>query len=250
MTDIYGRKTEQSHWDMTWQAEVKPKLPSKLNVSTLNVMRLLKRSVKPGSRYLEIGCAPGKMLAWVTSVLKAETSGLDYSAPGISKCHSLFNALGLKTNLYNEDLFHHRLPLASFDIVTSFGVIEHFGEPRPVIQKHLDLVAPGGIALITVPNYGGVYGSIQRYCDTPNLALHNLEIMSPSALTALVDSSYIESVRAYAFGSISPWLITPHKRLSPSVSKLLFFAVNAIELVQLLTIEAVAPLLVLEIRKR
>ena len=139
------------------------------------------------------------MLAWVASVLKAEASGLDYSESGIAKCRKLFDALGLKANLYHDDFFNHHLPPASFDVVTSFGVIEHFDDARPLVQRHLDLVKPGGVALIAVPNYGGLYGLLQRWCDAPNLELHNLEIMNPCAMTALVDSPDVKSARRLSF---------------------------------------------------
>jgi len=244
-----GRKTEQAHWDVAWQLPIKDRLPSRLNVGVLNVTRLLERHVRPGSRYIEIGCAPGKMLAYVASVLKAEASGLDYSESGVAKCRKLFDALGLKANLYHDDLFNHHLPLASFDIVTSFGVIEHFDDARLVVQKHLDLVKPGGMALIAVPNYGGLYGLLQRWCDAPNLELHNLEIMNPYALATLACSPDIENAHAYPFGTMSPWLVNFDKRLPRHVAKLISLGVNAIGLLQPLTIKALAPLLVLEIRK-
>lgn len=249
MSNNQGRKTEQAHWDAAWKSPIRHRLPSMLNVSTLNYARLLKKHVRPGSRYIEIGCAPGKMLAWVAGVLKAQVTGLDYSEPGITKCRELFDVLGLKVDLHHEDIFKHQLRPASFDVVTSFGVIEHFDDPRPVVQRHLDLLRPGGVALIAVPNYGGVYGSLQRWCDAPNLALHNLEIMNARALTALVDSPDVESVRAYPYGSMSPWLVSFDKRLPGFAAKLVSIGVNAAGLLQPLTIKALAPLLVLEVKK-
>jgi len=249
MSDNEGRKTKQVHWDEAWKLPVRARLPSKLNVSVLNFARLLERHVRPGSRYIEIGCAPGKMLAWVAGVLKAEVTGLDYSEPGITKCRALFDALGLKANLHHDDFFKHHLPPASFDVVTSFGIIEHFDDPRPVVQRHLDLVRPGGVALMAVPNYGGVYGSLQRWCDAPSLTLHNLEIMNARALTALVDSPDVETVRAYPFGSMSPWLISFDKRLPGFAAKLVSLGINATGLLQPLTIKALAPMLVLEVKK-
>lgn len=249
MLNNEGRKTEQAHWDAAWQLPIKARLPSRLNVGVLNVTRLLKRHVRPGSRYIEIGCAPGKMVAWVASVLKAEAAGLDYSESGIAKCRKLFDALGLKVNLYHDDFFNHHLKPASFDVVTSFGVIEHFDDARPVVQRHLDLVKPGGVALIAIPNYGGLYGLLQRWCDAPNLGLHNLEIMNPCALTALVDSPDVESARAYSFGAMSPWLVSFDKRLPRFVAKLVYLGVNAMGLLQPLKIGALAPLLVLKVRK-
>lgn len=246
-----GRKTQQSHWDEAWSVSVKPRLPSRLNVGVLNVTRLLKRYVKPSCRYVEIGCAPGKLLVWVASELKANAVGLDYSEVGIRQCGALAKALKLEVDFHHEDIFRHSLNPKSFDVVTSFGVIEHFDNAAPIVKHHIDLVKPGGVALITIPNYGGIYGSIQSWCDAPNLAIHNLEIMTPDTLSALVNiSSDIESVRAFAYGSINPWMLNLEKKLPRFIARFFSLSLNALGLLQPLTIDAIAPMLVLEVRKK
>lgn len=244
-----GSLTDQSHWDAAWDSSVKLRMPSRLNVGVLNITRLLKRHVFPGCRYIEIGCAPGKLLTWVANVLQANALGLDYSDAGIFQCRRLFEALNLDIDLYHEDFFNHTLELETFDVVTSFGLIEHFDDPVPVVRQHLDLVKPGGVAIITVPNYGGVYGSIQSWCDSPNLELHNLDIMTTSAMRALVDSSEVESVRAYRFGSVNPWVLNLGNKLPKFLVTMLNLGINAIGLIQPMNIGAIAPMLVLEIRK-
>lgn len=251
MTDseLPGRKTDPAHWNAAWRQPIRNRLPSRLNVGVRNVTRLVAKHVRPGDRYLEIGCAPGKMLAWVASVLKAQVAGLDYSEPGISHCRRLFRALELEAEFFQEDLFDHHVPVASFDVVTSFGVIEHFDDVGPVVQCHLDLVKAGGLALMVVPHFGGVYGAVQRWCDPSLLAMHNTSIMSPRSLSELVNRRGVESVRAYPFGSVSPWAVSPHRQLPRVASLATSLAVNALGLLQPLPIRAVAPLLVLEVRK-
>src|SRR4051812_13610894 len=102
---VDGRKTTRDHWDAAWRAPIRLRLPSKLNVDVLNLTRLLSRYVRPGDRYLEIGCAPGKLLAWVASELKADAVGLDYSEPGAKSSRDLFAALALNVELHVTDFF-------------------------------------------------------------------------------------------------------------------------------------------------
>lgn len=249
MSKDIGHKTAERHWDSVWQSPVRPRLPSRLNVGILNITRLLQAHVQPGDRYIEIGCAPGKLLAWVASVLKADVAGLDYSETGIAQCRALFDALRLKVDLYRDDFFNHSLSPTSFDIVSSFGLIEHFDDPSPVVQRHIDLLRPGGLALITVPNYGGLYGALQRWCDAPNLALHNIDIMSPQALTGLVKSNAALTVKAHSAGVVSPWVVNLERRLPASLAKSLSLGVNALGLMQPFHIKALAPMLVLAVRK-
>jgi 2-polyprenyl-3-methyl-5-hydroxy-6-metoxy-1,4-benzoquinol methylase len=245
-----GQKTEQAHWDTGWQPSIRMRLPSRLNVDVLNLTRLLIRHVNPGSRYLEVGCAPGKLLAWVAAVLKAETWGIDYSDTGIAHCRALCDALKLKVELRHDDFFDHHLPYGSYDVVSSFGFAEHFDNVAPVVQRHLDLVKPGGIALITIPNFDGLYGRLQRWCDPALLALHNLDIMNAHALELLVQSRDAQSVRAYRSGNVSAWRFTLDRKVPKSVARAVWLGVNAFGLLQPATIGFLAPLLVLEVTKK
>src|SRR5690349_20626418 len=97
--------TTQGHWDDAWSRPPRWRLPSPLSVDTLNMQRLLRRYVTPGSRYIELGCAPGKMLAWVAIELGARVSGLDYSLPGVEWARDLFNRLHLPADMRCEDVF-------------------------------------------------------------------------------------------------------------------------------------------------
>ena len=244
-----GHKTSQQHWNDAWKTSIRMTLPNRLFVDILNFTRLMAKYVKPGDKYIEIGCAPGKLLSWVAAKLHAEVSGLDYSEEGIKSCQQLFKALDLPVKLYQEDLFDNSLPKQSFDIVTSFGVIEHFEDPREAIEKHLELLKPGGVAIISIPNYSGIICSLQRWVDAKSLELHNLEIMNPVNLANLVPYNEKYEVQAYRFGSLSPWLISWEKKLPRLLSKSLCCLLNFLGLLQPITIPTLCPIIVLEIKK-
>ena len=88
--------------------------------------------------------------------------GLDYSEPGIKMSRRLFSKLNLP-GISDMKHFHHDIPEASFDLVYSLGVIEHFEDARSIVEKHLFLTKPGGRVVISIPNFGGVYGRLERY---------------------------------------------------------------------------------------
>jgi 2-polyprenyl-3-methyl-5-hydroxy-6-metoxy-1,4-benzoquinol methylase len=236
------------YWEGVWSGDVRLRLPSGYVVSTKNLQRLLRRYVRPGHRFLEIGCAPGKMLAWVASELRADVSGLDYSARGLATARTLFQALGLTGDLRCEDLQQTTFAEGTFDVVYSAGLIEHFADPREIVNEHLRLVRPGGTAVITVPNYGGLYGSLQRYFDAENLSIHNLDIMSGRALEGLVTDSAAKA-RAFPAGRLSPWLVSVGHRWPAALSAVVCHTLNGLALIQPFDIPALCPMLVLEIRK-
>ncbi len=98
-------KAGMEHWDDTWAAPPRMRLPRASTSSIRDKMSLLRGAVRPGMKLLEIGCAPGKMLAWTKAVLGAEVSGLDYSGPGVCVARRLFHELRLAADLRNEDVF-------------------------------------------------------------------------------------------------------------------------------------------------
>jgi 2-polyprenyl-3-methyl-5-hydroxy-6-metoxy-1,4-benzoquinol methylase len=240
-------KTAKSHWDAVWTTEPRLRLPRPYSIAELNLHRLLRRYVRAGSSFLEIGCAPGKTLAWVGARLGARVSGLDYSEIGIAFARRLFGSLELAGDLRCEDVFATTFERASFDVVYSAGVIEHFDDPRPLVTQHFDLVRPGGLALITVPNYGGWYGRLQGRLDPANLGIHNLGIMNPAALRALAPAG----ARASAFyaGRFSPWLLSLDRTLPRALALLASHLGNALGQLQPWEVAALAPLVVLALEK-
>lgn len=245
----FGAKTTHEHWEHVWSVQPRSRLPSRLNVDVRNVQRLLARHVAAGDRLLEVGCAPGKILAWAAAELGAEASGLDYSEQGTAFSRKLFADLGLTADLRCEDFLETSFENATFDVVFSAGVIEHFDDPGPIVLRHLDLVRAGGIAVIVVPNYGGVYGRLQGRLDPANLAIHNTAIMTPTAMAALAPRIPGLEVEASYWGRLSPWLLGLDKLRPRGAGRVLSLALNAAGLVQPFGVTALAPMLVLTIRR-
>ncbi len=245
---VPNAKTSTEHWDSAWADEPRLRLPSPLHVGVGNLQRLLRRRVRPGMHVLEIGCAPGKLLAWVAKVLGASVTGLDYSARGMDVCSRLFRALGVQGDLRCEDVFESTLAPGTFDVVYSAGVIEHFDDPRDIVARHLAFLKPGGWAIITVPNYGGLYGRLQGYFDPANLAIHNLDIMTPAALERLVPPD-AASVHAYPAGRLSPWIVSFARRWPSAIATVVNIALNAVGVLVPVETRVLAPMLVLEVQR-
>jgi 2-polyprenyl-3-methyl-5-hydroxy-6-metoxy-1,4-benzoquinol methylase len=247
---VSNELTSVEHWDETWAPEIRLRLPSPWVITTRDLQKLIRPHVRPGDQFLEIGCAPGKLLAWVAAELKARVSGLDYSARGLESAKRLFSALDLTADFRCEDLRATTFPDASFDMVLSVGVIEHFDDPRDIVERHVRLVKPGGLAMMTVPNYRGIYGRIQRYFDADSLLYHNLDIMTCDALAALAPSHLAANVRTYRAGRIWPWQISIGKRWPAPVARAVSYLGNAAALLQPFEVQALCPVLVLEVRRK
>jgi SAM-dependent methyltransferase len=176
-------------------------------------------------------------------------SGIDYSPTGAKTARWLCDGLNIAADIRCEEATANTFAQGTFDLVFSNGLIEHFEDPRPMVSAHLALLAPGGIALIAVPSYRGIYLAIQRHLDPENVAIHNLELMEERAIQALVPAGAEFTKRAYAYGSFSPWLLSLGRkwgRLGTAMS----WALNMMALAQPLQIARLSPLLVLEVKRQ
>jgi 2-polyprenyl-3-methyl-5-hydroxy-6-metoxy-1,4-benzoquinol methylase len=238
-------KAGVQHWNETWACEPRMRLPRPYTASIRDRMNLLRSEVRPAMKFLEIGCAPGKMLAWVAGVLGAEVSGLDYSAPGLDTARRLFSALHLSADIRCEDTFATTFQDGAFDVVYSGGVIEHFEDPAEIVRIHTRLLKPGGLALITVPNLRGFYG---WFACKESLAIHNLDIMTPEALRRLAPAELTGSVESYRDGRFS--LAMAIHRKWGVLSDLIGTGSDLAGLAQPFRIDALCPSLVLKIRRK
>jgi SAM-dependent methyltransferase len=242
-------KTDKEYWDRIWNPPPRMRLPSGLLVGTRNIQRLLKSHIRPGMQVLEIGCAPGKILAWVSKILRAEVSGIDFSSQGIENSKRLFRHLGIAGELRCEDVFATSFPKGDFDFVFSCGLIEHFDDPERLVEIHVNFLKPGGKALIMIPNLAGPYGRVQRYLDPNILDLHNLAIMNPPSLLALAPRHLVEDSHAYLFGRPSP-IFNLDGKMPKMIADAATLLLNLVGHLQPLDIKRVCPLIALEMTRR
>lgn len=245
-------KTEPQYWDTIHASSaVRMRLPVPLEVGVRNFSRLMRRYVRPGHRVLEVGFAPGKYLAWVAKRLGAEVAGVDYSPHGVETAQRLFGAVGIRGDLRCEDAFAMTFAPGSFDIVYSLGVIEHFDDPSDIIGRHVAMARPdGGLALLVIPNYGGIYGRLQASFDPENLAIHNTKIMSVKTLRRIGADDDRVSAEAFAYGRMTPALVSWSRRLPRVAATALTLTLNGVGLVQPFDVGVVSPWLVLALRRR
>ncbi len=65
--------------------------------------------------------------------------------------------------LYKDDFmaFQHE----QYDIVVSFGFLEHFPNWKDMLAKHIELVKPGGYLVVSVPNLRNFQYHLHKWLD-------------------------------------------------------------------------------------
>lgn len=170
--------TEVVFWENYWK---KIQLPVKVN-HNFSFDRTLAEALinylpKQGSVF-EVGCAPGKWLSYAAESNGLEVAGIEYSQAGAAATLKNLHILGIKSDDVISGDFFLVQPTKQYDVVMSFGFIEHFDDVDDVVKKHLDWLKPGGILILGIPNFSGLNGLIQSILDRDILDKHNLDIMN------------------------------------------------------------------------
>ncbi|MFT3908099.1 MAG: class I SAM-dependent methyltransferase [Ferruginibacter sp.] len=156
---------------------------------------------------IEIGSFPGTYLP-VIGRKGYSLSGIDFNERNKTDLPGWLSHLGLKVDgFYSGDFFEFvKNENKKYDLVCSFGFIEHFENYLEVIQAHLDMVAPGGKIIITTPNFKGWMQYFPHlFFDKENLAKHNVKSMAPDKWKLLIESNNFKVTWCGYFGKYYFW---------------------------------------------
>jgi 2-polyprenyl-3-methyl-5-hydroxy-6-metoxy-1,4-benzoquinol methylase len=174
-----------------------------------------------GASVVEIGSAPGEHLVKLNEAFGLVPYGIEYSASGVEVNQATFRAGGIDpANVIEMDFFSDECLERyrdSFDVVVSRGFIEHFEDAASVVDRHLALLKPGGLLIVSIPNLQGVNRALTRLFHKELIPMHNLEIMSMRAFERLFDHRKVKPLVCSYVGTFSFYLFnTPEgSRLAP-----------------------------------
>lgn len=159
-----------------------------------------------GGEVFEVGCAPGKWLAFMAQEFGTKPSGIDYSRTGILATQKNFQLLKLTKGFIWAGDFFETKPDRQFDVVMSFGFISHFRDPDKVVELHLQWLKPGGLLILGVPNFRGINYFLQEILDKSILDRHNLDMMQLDYFVHLSQHFNLEPIFLNYIGSFEPTL--------------------------------------------
>ena len=158
----------------------------------------------PKRRVFEIGCAPGRKLARFAERYSAIPYGVEYTQQGVATAQKIIRALGFsEDHIFFSDVFDKGFQARlsnTFDVVMSFGFIEHFNDLEPVIDAHVAFLKKDGFLLVMIPNLRGIYTPLLKFFAPRLLDIHNLSIMSLPHFSRLFVRPDIEPVFCGYYG--------------------------------------------------
>ena len=214
--------TETRFWENYWRNCPLPNVVDQ----NFSFDRCLSRGLKQylpqlQGEIFEIGCAPGRWLAHLAKEYGVKPNGIEYSEAGMRATLHNFEMLGIDGGEIRAGDFFAAEPEARFDAVLSLGFIEHFSDPDAVVARHLAWLKPGGVLVLGVPNFRGIYRHLQAVLDPEVLAKHNLEIMAPEYFQHLATKFQLATLHIGYLGSFEPSLPVPSKSRK-GLSQLMF----------------------------
>jgi len=86
-----------------------------------------------------------------------------------------------------------------------------------VVDRHLDLLRPGGLLVVTIPNLQGVNLALTRLFHRELIPMHNLNIMAKIPFLQLFDPNRVRTLSCAYVGTFSFYLfnVKEGSRLAP-----------------------------------
>jgi SAM-dependent methyltransferase len=165
----------KEHWDESWQRVSLPRInDSSLLVEYHRIFGMHLKSKEGDLDLLEIGCAASAWLPYFRKYFSCNIFGIDYSPIGIEltrknlESQALTGVLALGDILVDDRIFDRE-----FDVVTSFGFVEHFRHPDRVIVRMSKYLRKGGLFVTGIPNLKGIFGEALRHFRRDLYQIHN-----------------------------------------------------------------------------
>lgn len=159
------------------------------------------------ARFIEVGGFPGLYSAYFKAKHGYEVSLLDFieSQEIVAEVEKLHGFPAGSIRCLHGDFTQIELS-EKFDVVFSAGFLEHFLNYEEILQKHIQCLAPGGMLFVSVPNFHGVSGWVQRVFDLPNYRVHHLGAMEPKALSRIANEAGLQQIEVRYHGIPHLWL--------------------------------------------
>ncbi len=114
--------------------------------------------------FFEVGCGSSGWLPYFAKTYGLKVSGVDYSPVGCRLAEENLRILGISygeiicKDIFDEDCTGGK----KYDVIFSYGVVEHFDKPEEVIQIFSSFLNPGGLMITLIPNLNGSMGWLSR----------------------------------------------------------------------------------------
>ncbi len=201
-----GAHTNVEFWDAQWnQRSAYGGIASKLRSADFGekgaFLRVLNRHA-PGlfanARLVELGGACSRFAIDLAKYAQCDVTIVDNSEVGIEISKQLFSRENVEINTIFGDIFDLEELDGTFDIVTHWGLMEHFEDPGLIFDISARLLKPGGHLIYSMPNMAAAGARLWKLHAPGNFSAHIFH--TDEALDRAAIASGFETQKIFHFG--------------------------------------------------
>jgi len=157
-----------------------------------------------GQRWLELGCSPGHFSSLLYRRISFQPFGADFSPHAHLYAEAMAQYAGAHATLFQADL-RDFATTELYDVVMSFGLIEHFTNPAEILEHHYRLCRKGGLLVVSIPHLRFLQWTYHFLFDRKDLAVHNVSMMNLETFHAFSRTKNLEVLLLRHVGRINFW---------------------------------------------
>ena len=197
---------KQTAWENWYSGERKIHILPKTGIFTSYDIYLCDKLIQKhvpkfedsNAKICEIGSGDGKLLKKFASMLGCRPFGVEYSREAAKE------AVKNSVKTIVKDAFDKTFLKKYknyFDVVFSYGFVEHILPPEKAVKIHYQILKPGGYVIIQIPRFKGFNFLKLRFLRPDFIPLHNLNIMNEDMLEVVCKSPKIEKLFCKNYGT-------------------------------------------------
>jgi SAM-dependent methyltransferase len=201
-----GDAAGKSFWNSAWSNAK----PMAYEGPVFQFSHLARKFIPDGSgkKAIELGAMPGNHLVYFHKVFGFHVTALDYVSD-TSLLRNTFDKNNVtEYEIFNCDLFSVDIQ-SNFDLVFSSGLVEHFDDPIAILDKHHQMLRPGGLLFIGIPNTRYLHWIFMSMFCKDVLDVHRTHLMSFPVLRAYAQSTGMEVLFCDYITTFRPFYPTP-----------------------------------------
>lgn len=183
-TNVVVDKAGEDYWEDSWSEISLPHLmdPSKTNIGNTVVRRfhvwfknIFQDKKTEEMLLLEVGCGASVWLPYFCKEYGFTVEGIDYTKTGCEQARLILEKAELSGSIVKSDMYDPPVDMINkYDVVVSFGLVEHFSDTTETIKAISAFAKPGGLIITSVPYMAGLTGLTQRLLDRSTYDIHEI----------------------------------------------------------------------------
>ena len=180
-----SRTTKKEYWNEFWR--------NKKDSDNFYTFDLLSKYLPYNPKFdcIEIGCIPGRFMIAFNKMFGYKVSGIDFC--DLTSTKRNLKERGINFELFEED-FEKFKPNKKYDVVSSFGFIEHFDNPDIQINKMIGMLKKGGYLVMGLPNFRHGQYILHKILDNQTFKNHYIEIMDLKVIKEIMKQHNLKTL--------------------------------------------------------